>query len=90
MEDTSKIIGHLVNTTTGEWFHYDNRYNLYSCTSKQYHNGGVSLCLSQCQHLQDEGEYNEIRRKVAEKRRELKLLESMSMEDIEEFKNGRN
>jgi len=82
--EESKIIGHLVDTVTLRWFHYDDKYNLWSCNCKS--TKGVSLCLSQCNHLIDEGEYNKIRREVAIKRKELKLLESLTLEDLEEIK----
>ena len=79
-------ITHLVNPKTKEFYHIDENYNLWSCNCLMPAEKRVSLCLSLCTHLKDEGEHNEIKRKVAEKRKELKLLESMSIEDIEAFK----
>ena len=79
-------VTHLVNPKTKEFYHVDENYNLHSCNCLMPVEKRLSLCLSQCTHLQDESEYNEIRRKVAQKRKELKLLESMTVEDIEAFK----
>ena len=74
-----EIVGHLVNPCTLKWFHYDKQFRLWSCdcTSEK---SKVSLCLSICDCLKEEGNYNDLRRKVAVKRKELELLEG---EDIQ-------
>jgi len=80
------IIQHVVNPLTKNWYHVDSKYNLWSCNCDQPEEKRVSLCLSISPLLEAEGEYNDIRRKVAEKRKELQLLESMTIKDIEQFK----
>lgn len=80
------IKGHLVNPRTEEWYEYDENYNLWSCSCRSNKELKVSLCLSLCTHLLEEGEYNEIRRKTAQKRKELGLLESLTIEDLQKLK----
>lgn len=41
----------------------------------------VSLCLSQSPHMLLEGEYNDMKRKVADKRKELGLLSTETIEE---------
>ena len=63
---------HIVDTKNGEWFHKDELNRLWSCGCKD--TGGVSLCLSICDCLKDEGELREVKRQIAMKRKELGLL----------------
>jgi len=65
-------IGHLVNPLTKEWFEYDDRYRLWSCDCKS--NKEISLCLSICDCLKDEGELREIKHQIAIKKKELDKL----------------
>lgn len=67
------IKGHLVNPLTKEWFEYDDRYRLWSCACKD----GVSLCLTLDDCLLKEGELRELKRKIAQKRKELGLLQKI-------------
>ena len=69
------IVGHVVNTIDEKWYHIDDKFNLWTCNCREGENS-VSLCLSQCDHLQDEGELRNLKRIIAEKRKELGLLQS--------------
>lgn len=68
-----KIIGHLVNPQTEKWFHYDEHHNLWTCDRE---NPGISLQLSRCERLLAEGEWNEIKHRIARLRKELDFLEA--------------
>lgn len=78
-----KIIFHVCNPKTEEWYDIDDRYQMWTCMCKEPEK--VSLCLTINENLAEEGEYNEIRRKVAQKRKELGLLETITPEDIEKI-----
>jgi len=80
------IKGHLVNPKTEEWFHVDENHMLWTCNCKN--NSVVSLCISITNDLEEEGNLNEIRRKTALKRKELNLLESLSVSDLEALLNS--
>ena len=76
-------IRHMADLKTEEIFHLDENYNVWSCDCKLPVDYRASLCLSTCNHLKEEGNLREIRRKIAEKRKELGLLESITVEDLE-------
>ena len=71
------IIGHLVNPNTKEWFHYDDRYRLWTCDCKD--EKGVELCLSVCDCLKNESELREVKRQIAIKKKELDDLSKRKM-----------
>lgn len=64
---------HIVDPKTEEWFHLDDKYNVWSCDCTES-GMKVSLCLSQCSHLIDEGELRNIKRQIAQKKKELGIL----------------
>lgn len=65
---------HIADPKTKEFFHLDERYRVFSCDCKMDANMRVSLCLSICDCLKDEGELREIKSQIARKRKELGLL----------------
>lgn len=64
---------HLVDPKTEKWFHLDEKFSVWTCDCIE--GSELSLCLSLCEHLLLEGEWNEIKHKIAQKRKELDFLE---------------
>jgi len=84
----TKYLGHLVDPEKKEWYHYDDKHNLWTCDCMNPRDTKVSICLSLCNHLLDEGEDRKLKGRIAKKRKDLELLESMSIEDIQKFKES--
>lgn len=79
-------IQHIVNPATKEWYHIDENYLVHTCNcmEKEY---PLSLCLSVCSCLKLEGDLREVEREIAVRRKELGLLHTVKMEDIQELMN---
>jgi hypothetical protein len=65
---------HICNPQTEEFYHLDEYYNVWTCDCKSSVDTRISLCLTQCEYLQEEGKLREIKREIAQKRKELGLL----------------
>lgn len=65
---------HIVNPKTEKWYHLDKNNLVWTCDCRMEADKRVSLCISICEHLKAEGELREIKRQIAEKRKELGLL----------------
>ena len=74
---------HIVDTQTRTWYHMDEHYNLSTCDCNQDAHLRVSIELSQCKCLRDEGELRKLKSEIAAKRRELGVLMSLTKEDLE-------
>lgn len=72
---------HVADTNSGTFYHLDADYNVWTCDCTLPVESRVSLCLSQCRHLKKEGEYNELKRKIAQARKTLGFLQSETLEE---------
>ena len=76
-------IRRICDQKTEDWFHLDDNYNVWTCDCKMDANMRVSLCLSICEHLEAEGELRELKRKIAQERKRLGILEKTTSEELD-------
>lgn len=69
---SSEKIRHIVEPETGKWYHMDERNRVWTCGCKE--GIPVSICISICDCLKDEGELREVKSQINRKRKELGLL----------------
>lgn len=81
-------VRHVVETHTKTWFHLDDNNLVYNCDCMKPIDEQVELCLSICPHLKAEGELRVVEREIAQRRKELGMLQSVKIEDIQKFMEG--
>ncbi len=74
-------IRHVVDPETEDWYHLDEKFNVFNCACLKPVEDRAELCLSQCVHLQADGELRRVKREIAAKRKELGMLKSNSEEN---------
>jgi len=72
---------HIAETETGQFYHLDENFNVWTCDCFDKHGTGTSLCLTLTEDLILEGQLRELEHKIARKRKELCLLVGESVEE---------
>jgi len=72
---------HVADTKSGEFYHLDGDNMVWTCDCKHDWNNRVSLCITVTPGLKTEGELNDLKRQVNDKRKELGFLVSETLEE---------
>lgn len=79
--ETEKI-RHIADTKSGIFYHLDENNMVWTCNcSKKNPNERGSLCITITQELKLEGELNDLKRQINDKRKELGFLTSETLEE---------